>query len=314
MRIGLVMDASCDLPRAYIDAHRIDVLPISVRVDAETFSDDRDPAETQRFLDGQLGSRSHSAQTEPYSTEQIQSLFLERLVVDYDCVFCLTIAATRSPIHANATRASFGVLKDYRPVREAAGLGGPFLLRVIDTQTLFAGSALPIIEAVRLRDAGQAPAQMRERLEYIAHNSYGYMLPRDLYYLRARAKQKGDRSVGLFSAALGSALDIKPLLRGWRGETGPVAKARGFEAGAGMLFAHAAERVAAGLLVPAVCVSYGGDPADLAALPGYDILRNACASHDVAFMECPMSITGMVNVGEGAITLGFACEEYAATF
>ncbi len=31
-------------------------------------------------------------------------------------------------------------------------------------------------------------------------------------------------------------------------------------------------------------------------------------------MEAPMSITGMVNVGEGAVTIGFAAEEHEAEF
>ena len=40
---------------------------------------------------------------------------------------------------------------------------------------------------------------------------------------------------------LGSALDIKPLLRCFRGETGPVGKVRGFEQGAQTLFEYAAD-------------------------------------------------------------------------
>jgi hypothetical protein len=31
-------------------------------------------------------------------------------------------------------------------------------------------------------------------------------------------------------------------------------------------------------------------------------------------MQAPMSITGMVNVGEGAVTIGFAAEEHHAEF
>ena len=31
-------------------------------------------------------------------------------------------------------------------------------------------------------------------------------------------------------------------------------------------------------------------------------------------MEAPMSITGMVNVGEGAVVLGFAAEEHDVDF
>jgi len=314
MRMGLAIDASCDLPQAFLHEHNITVMPIDVRVDEATFKDDRDPAEIQRFLNLKLGSRSHSAETEPCSVEDVQKLFLEKLVLEQDCVFCLTITATRSPINEHVIKASFAVLKNYRRVREEAGITGPFLMRVIDTRSLFAGAAPVVFEATRLIAANEPPAAIRERLAHIANNAYGYMLPRDLYYLRARAKKKGDRSVGLFSAVLGSTLDIKPLLRGYRGETGPVGKVRGFEHGAETLFGYAAQRVHAGLLVPVVCVSYGGDLAELTKLPGYSKLRTACEECGVTLMEAPMSITGMVNVGEGAVTLGFAAEEHVAEF
>jgi fatty acid-binding protein DegV len=244
----------------------------------------------------------------------VQNLFLGRLVLEQDCVFCLTITATRSPINEHVNRASFAILKNYRKVREEAGVAGPFMMRVVDTRNIFAGAAPAIFEATRLIQANETPAAIRERLNYIANNSYGYMLPRDLYYLRARAKKKNDRSVSLFSAVLGSALDIKPLLRCYQGETGPVGKVRGFDHGAEALFGYAAQRVRAGLLVPMMCVSYGGDLAVLSGLPGYAGLRAACEECGVELMAAPMSITGMVNVGEGAVTLGFAAEEHVAEF
>lgn len=310
MRIGIVVDSACDLPAEFLQQHEITVLPIGVHLDGETLVDDRSPEVRQRFLDENLGTRGHAAETEPYSAEQIRDLFFGRLVLDYDCVFCLTIASSRSPIHANASRASYAILKDYRPIRQAAGVPGPFLMRVIDTENLFAAQAVTAIEAVRLRAEGRNPGQIRERLEFLARHTYGYMLPRDLYYLRARAQKKGDRSVGWLSAALGTALDIKPLLRGHRGDTGPVAKLRGFEHGAEQLFGHVRRRVETGLLAPTLCVSYGGDLAEMAALPGYAALKETCAAHAVEVHESPMSMTGMINVGTGAITLGFAAEEY----
>jgi signal peptide peptidase SppA len=238
--MGLAIDASCDLPQDFLQQHDIAVMPIAVKVDKSTFKDDRDPAEIERFLKLDLGSRSHSAETEPCSVDDVQKLFLDKLVLEKDCVFCLTITAGRSAIYDNVVKASFAVLKNYRKVREPAGITGPFLMRVLDTRSLFVGSAPCVAEAVRLIQANETPAAIRERLAYVAENSYGYMLPRDLYYLRARAKKKGDRSVGLLSAVLGSTLDIKPLLRGYRGETTPVGKVRGWEHGCETLFSYAA--------------------------------------------------------------------------
>jgi DegV family protein with EDD domain len=311
MRIGIVVDSACDLPADYLREHGILVLPISIHIGADTLVDDRDPLAWERYFEEGFGTRAQAAETEPYSVEQVRNLFLGRLVKDYDCVFCLTITATRSPIHANASQAAFSILTDYRPIRQAAGVPGPFLMRVIDTENLFAAQGVTAVEAVRLRHAGLNPGQIRERLEVIARATYGYVVPRDLFYLRARTQKRGDRSVGWLSATLGSALDIKPILRAWRGETGPVGKARGFEAAARTLFDHAAARVRAGLLTPTLCVSYGGDLAELAALPGYAALRETCAEAGVEWHESPMSVTGMVNIGTGAVALGYAAEEHA---
>jgi len=243
------------------------------------------------------------------NVEQITDLFLKKLVIDYDYVFCMTITRTRSPIYDNALQASYAILNDYRPIRAAAGHDTPFALRVIDTQTLFAAQGITAVEAVRLVKAGEGAPKIRARLEHLALHTQGYMVPPDLYYLRNRARAKGDRSVGLLSAALGSALDIKPILHANRGETGPVAKIKGFEPAVQKLFEHVAQRVERNeLLTPTMCLSYGGELEGLRALPGYERLRDACASNNVELFESVMSLTGMVNVGKGAVVVGFAAE------
>lgn len=310
MRIGIVVDSACDLPGDYLREHAITILPVTLHIDNETLVDDRNEESTQRFLAENIGARAHSAETEAFTVEQIRDLFLERLVIDYDCVFCLTIMSTRSPIHANASQASFAILKDYRPIRRNANVPGPFLMRVIDTGNVFSAQGVSAVEAVRLRAAGESPGRIRERLEAIAHGTYGFLLPRDLHYMRARTQKRGDRSVSWLAATLGTALDVKPLLRAHRGETGPVAKVRGFEHGAETLFGYVQKRIRAGLLTPTLCVSYGGDLAELAMLPGYAALKATCADHSVELFESPMSMTGMVNIGTGAVTLGFAAEDH----
>ncbi|HET8900032.1 MAG TPA: DegV family protein [Rhodanobacteraceae bacterium] len=314
MRIGIVVDSTCDLPRPFIDEHRITLLPITVHLDDEDFVDVRDPDATAAYYRGSAGQRGHAAETEPLSVAAIKALFLDRLVLDYDCVFCLTVSASRSPVHERASQASFAILKDYRAIRQQSGNNAPFLLRVIDTRNLFAGQGVSAVEAIKLIAAESSPGRIRERLEVLTNHTYAYAMPRDLNYIRARTRKRGDRSVSLFSAALGTALDIKPILQCFRGETRPVGKVRGFEHGAQTLLLHVAERVKLGLLTRAVCVSYGGDLGELEALPGYHELAATCAEHRTQLLASVMSITGMVNMGTGALTIGFASEEYTPSF
>jgi DegV family protein with EDD domain len=311
MRIGLVVDSACDLPGDYLRRNGFTILPISVRIGDELREDQRDERVTLDFLKSHVTEHGATAETMPFTVEQITQLFLDKLVIDYDYVFCMTITRTRSPIYDNALQASYAILNDYRPIRAAAGHDTPFALRVIDTQTLFAGQGITAVEAVRLIAAGEGAPKIRARLENLALHTYGYMIPRDLFYLRARARTKGDRSVGLVSAALGSALDIKPVLRGYRGATEPIGKIKGFENAVQRLLAHTADRVRRGLMTPTVCLSYGGELDEMRALPGYDDLRVTCQSYNVEMFESVMSLTGMVNVGKGALVVGFASEPHS---
>lgn len=310
MRIGIVVDSACDLPQDYIKNNDIVVLPITVRIGDAVLADHRDEEATLSFLQSHVAERGHEAETIPFTVNQIRDLFLERLVIDYDHVYCMTITKTRSPIHDNAMQASFAILNDYKPVRQAAGHTSPFALRVIDTQTLFAAQGVTAVEAVRMRAAGDNVQHIRTRLEYLAANSHGYMIPRDLYYLRARARTKGDRSVSWLGATLGTALDIKPVLHGHAGNTQPVAKLKGFDNAVEQMFKFAGNRVIAGLLTPTVCLSYGGELAEMRALPGYQRLIDICANNKVEVFESVMSLTGMVNVGKGAVVVGFAAEPH----
>jgi DegV family protein with EDD domain len=314
MRFGLVIDSPCDLPAEFIARHRIINLPVSIQIDGETLLDDRSPELIARFISDNLRERSHNAVSEPYSVEQVSELFLSRLVLEYDCVFCMTTMASRSGIFANAQKASFAILNKYHPIRKGAGITGPFMMRVIDTQTVFAAQGVSVYEALRLIEQDQPMGAIRERLDYIVHNTHGYLIPRDLFYLRARIRSRGDRSVSLVSAGLGTMLDIKPILRAYHGDTGPVGKARGFDQAAEKLFAYATERVLAGLIVPVLCMSYGGDTAEVERLPGYAALRSACADQGVELLLSPMSVSGMVNIGVGGLALGFAAPEHKLPF
>ncbi|WP_140909495.1 DegV family protein [Cognatiluteimonas lumbrici] len=311
MRIGLVVDSACDLPADWFREHDVTLLPVTVEIGGDTMTDLRDEQDTLRFLHSHIAEGGADAETAPFTVEQIQELFLGRLVKDYDHVFCLTTARTRSAIHENATKASFAILNEYRPIRARAGFDTPFALRVVDSQNVFAGQGVTAVEAVRLIEAGEGAAKIRARLEHLALHTHAYLVAPDLHYLRARTRKRGDRSVSLISATLGSALDIKPILHCNRGETGPVAKVKGLEAAAQRLFAFAAERVRQGLMTPTMCLSYGGDLTEMRLLPGYEDLRGACRDNNIEFHETVMGLTGMVNVGKGALCVGFAAEAHA---
>ena len=88
-------------------------------------------------------------------------------------------------------------------------------------------------------------------------------------------------------------------------DTSPAA---GFNTAAEKLFDFAGSRVRAGLMTPTMSLSFGGELDTMRALPGYQRLRDVCAEHNVEVFESVMSLSGMVNVGQGGLVLGFAAE------
>jgi DegV family protein with EDD domain len=308
MRIGIVVDSACDIPSDFIQNEEITILPVTVQIGNAVLADMRNEDATLNFLTGDTAAQAYNAETTPYTVQQVHDLFLSKLVLDYDYVFCICTTRSRSGIFDNAQQASFTILNDYKPVRAAAGNNTPFSLRVIDSQNVFAAVGVLAIEAARLRAAGEGAPRIRARLENLALYTQGYMVPPDLHYLRNRIKKRGDKSVSFLSAALGTALDIKPILHCNKGETGPVAKVKGFSPAVEKMFDFAARRVREGLMTPTMSLSYGGRLDEMRKLPGYDRLRETCAEHNVEVFESFMGLSGMVNVGQGAVVLGFAAE------
>ncbi len=313
MRIGIVVDSACDLPPAFIAENKIVVMPISLHLDGKTREDVRDIDATLEFY-RQHVTAAAQAETTALSPEQIKRLFLERLVLDYDLVYCFTIASARSPMFEFANKASLSILSEYKSVRADAGITGPFTLRIIDTQNCFAGQTIPVIECVRMIKAGENHNKIRERLEYIVLNTHGYVFPRSLKQLRARAQKRGDKSVGWAQYLLGSALDIKPLVKGWRNTTGPVAKLRHFDEGVARCFAYVEARIHAGLLCNCLALSYGGDPKELETLPGYAPMLKTARDKGVEVHVAIMSMVGGIHVGEGAVSFAFAAPEHELPF
>lgn len=310
MRTGLVVDSACDLPPDFIRKHNIVVLPITIHVGKRAFVDERDPKATLDFYHNHI-SNAGNGETAPLSVEEMKAVFLEKLVTNFDYVFCLTIASSRSPICENAKQAALAIVPEYRPLRAAAGAEGPFAIRVVDTQNLFSGQAVLAIEVARLIGAGAAASDIRSRIKELVPQVYGYMLPRSLYQLRARARKKGDKSVGWAKYVVGSALDMKPVLRGFRNETGPVTTIRHFEEGVQRCFAFLRRLIEDDMLItPALCIGYAGDLQELDALPGYTELLAVAKDAGVTVYPSIMSITGGINVGEGALAFAVAARDH----
>ncbi len=306
MRVGIVTDAACDLPPNFIGPGRVEILPVSLHVGTQMFTDVRDEAQTLRFYRMYLGSHEHRAITKPLPPKEIADLFLTDWVTRYDRILVLTVASSRSEIYKNTSEASYTVLREYKKIRAAAGITEPFLMRVFDTHTLFTGQATMVFEAMRLRDVGrQGFDAIRRQLEIIEPKVRSYLLPQDVYYVHNRARMRGEESVSWLTFQVGNLLNVKPVIQMVRGETEIVAKVRKFEGGLEWLFQKIRADIVQGLPVKMVSMSYGGDLEEIKREPQYQEFVAFAHQNKVATSLALMSITAGIYVGRGGFSVSY---------
>ncbi|WP_150912767.1 DegV family protein [Marinobacter halotolerans] len=310
MRVGLIVDSACDLPYEFSRKNDLFVLPVTAVIDGQTYIDEHDPVRTQEFYQSGLLQKGHHAETQAFTPEQIHDLFMEKIVTEYDVAFCETVARSRSLIFQNATEAMNSVMSHYQEARKAAGREGKFSMRVIDSKQIFAGQGLLAAHTLKLIDQKLSKNALRNEVEEFTGKIYTCVIPRDLHYIRERARRRGDKSISAFGAFLGKALNITPVVFGQGTDGKPVAKTRSFDASVEKVMNYAIGRVEAGLLTPYVCLSCGMNWTEIEELPGLNRLRDACEAAGVELLLSQMGITSSIYVGPGSLCLALAAEPH----
>lgn len=312
MKIGVVVDSACDLPPSFLKDNEIEIMPIALRFGDNRYVDQRDPAATLQFYDQLIPEHGLDVATEPFTVDEIRDLFLERLVTKFDRVLVVAIASSRSEIFNNATKASFAILSGYRERRKKAGVDGNFMLRVLDSEQLFTGEGVVVWELMRWLRSQSEPAfdAFQQYAAKFKKQVYAYAVPKELYFLRARARQRGDRSVGWLQFKMGSVLDIKPIVEVHGGDTHPLEKVRHFDTGVEQVMMRAIERIEGNRLIsPVVVMSYSGNPQEIHGFPAYKRLKELAANAGVTLMESLMSTTAGIYLGPGAFSLAYASKD-----
>ncbi len=310
MRVGLIVDSACDLPYEFSRKHDLFVLPVTAVIDGQTYIDEHDPVRTQEFYQSGLLQKGHHAETQAFSPRQIHDLFMEKIVTQFDVAICETVTRSRSLIFQNATEAMNSVMSHYEEARKAAGREGKFSMRVIDSKQIFAGQGLLAAHTLRLIEQKLSKNALRNEVETFTDRIYTCVIPRDLHYIRERARKRGDKSVSALVAFLGKALNITPVIFGQGAEGQPAAKTRSFDMAVEKVMNYAAGRVEAGLLSPYVSLSCGLTWTEIEDLPGLNRLRDACESNGVELLLSQMGITSSIYVGPGSLCLALAAEPH----
>jgi DegV family protein with EDD domain len=298
----LIVDSACDLPKTLIEKSGIRLLPATIVFDNQTIQDFRDPAQTIGIYSNGSLTKEHDSETAPTSTKEITRILEAAINAGERDLVIQTVNRVRSPTYENAVEAASVIEKKH----SQQGLN----IRIQDSRTIFTGQGVLAAHTIALMNKGVNGTKLRRTIDLLSSKVHAYQVPKDVYYLRERARKKGDNSISLFGAIIGRALGISPIVLARDDQTFPVTKIRGFEKAAEKLFGHTIRKIDEGLLSPFIGISYAGNPKDLHTIPGFSALKDAAKAKRYQLIISPMSLSGGVNLGPGTLSVAFATEPH----
>lgn len=205
MKTAVVTDTNSGISQQEAEKMGIFVLPMPVIIDGEIRYEGID-LEQEEFYASLTGGKNVS--TSQPSPGDVMELWDRVLSQGYDELVHIPMSSGLS----NSCETAIGLSKEY---------GGR--VQVADNHRISVTMRQSVAEAKRLADAGMSAAQIREKLEKESYDATIYIAVDTLEFLK-----KGGR-VTAAGAALGSVLNIKPVLTIQGGKLDAFAKVRGMK-------------------------------------------------------------------------------------
>ncbi len=313
MKYAIIIDSVAAVPSYFLEQRPFAVMPVSVEVDGKVVPDSFSDEELIEFYtSGSLKVKSKVSSSPP-TKEQISELITEEIAPKYDYAFCLPISRQTSPTYDNFQAAANGISKLAREKRDKLGIEHSFHMNCVNSGSTISGCGLIAIYADMILNRGISYNDYASAIQKFTRVVHNYGVVTDVLYSRARAQEKGIKSLSLPAALIGKTVGLNPIVQiSYDHITKPVSMKRGIDASIDSLFNYAVEQIKNGLFAPIINISYAGDPVDLNRYESYATLVNTSKENKVKVLIGVMSLAAGVIFGPGAVTLGIAPKDQSA--
>ena len=205
--IAIVTDSTCDLPADVLEKYQIEIVPLTVHFEEDTYYDkiDLDSKEFYTMMESEAEI--------PTTSQPSVGLFIdkyEKLAAEYDQIISIHISSALSGTCESA--------------RLAAAQTEDIEVEIIDSKSTSTGLGFMVLLAAELIKAGKELKEIKNHILREREKLTIYFTVNELNYL-----QKGGR-IGKAQALLGSVLNFNPILE-LSAETGEITakeKVRGY--------------------------------------------------------------------------------------
>ena len=203
-KVAIVTDSNSGITQKQGKELGIFVLPMPFFIDGKLFFEDITLTQEQFYE--KLGADSNISTSQP-SPGDVMELW-EKVLKEYDEIVCIPMSSGLSTTCFTA----ISIAAEYKG-----------RVQVVDNQRISVTQAQSVYDAMKLRDEGMSAAQIREILEREKMQASIYITVDTLKYLK-----KGGR-VTPAAAAIGTVLNLKPVLQIQGEKLDAFAKARGWK-------------------------------------------------------------------------------------
>ena len=205
MKTAIVTDSNSGITQKRGEELGIYVLPMPFFIDGELYLEDITLSQEQFYE--KLGADSEISTSQP-SPGDVMDLW-DKLLEDYDEIVCIPMSSGLS----STCETALSLAQDYDEK-----------VQVVNNQRISVTQEQSVYDAIKLRDEGKSAAEIRQVLEKEKMQASIYITVDTLKYLK-----KGGR-ITPAAAAIGTVLNLKPVLQIQGEKLDAFAKVRGWKA------------------------------------------------------------------------------------
>lgn len=203
MSIAIVTDSTAYLPQVMLRNTGIDVVPVQVIVGGRAFDETSDDAGVRRVADA-LRAWQPVTTSRP-TPDRFRQAFAQAAAAGAEAVVCATLSSRMSGTFESA---------------ELAAKESDIPVHLVDSRTVGMGLGFAVLAGAEAAAAGESAERVAELVSRKARESTSLFYVDTLEYLR-----RGGR-IGSARAAVGQALQVKPILQILDGEVVPLERVR----------------------------------------------------------------------------------------
>lgn len=206
-KIRIITDSVSDIPANLLEKYNIGVIPCYVNYDGGSYADDGVELDRNAFFDAlpDLDTFPTTAAPPPALAEEMLKDFIE----GYDHVISINVPAKLSATYNNVKIGAQSLPADQ--------------VTVIDSQTLTMAAGFQVLIACEVAEKTGDVNAVMDAVDRVRRNQKLYAAFTTMEYLRRSGR------VNTLVAAVGSLLQIKPIVDVYDGEVHPAARVRTFK-------------------------------------------------------------------------------------